>query len=79
MHIDGVLYRPLEDRTQLKAVLNLVSRRGDPSAVVRRFLNLVRQAAKNFVLDDPKPAARLLKNENLPTHERGHMASDPKR
>jgi hypothetical protein len=59
MHIDGVLYRPLEDRTQLKAVLNLVSRRGDPSAVVRRFLNLVRQAAKNFVLDDPKPAARL--------------------
>jgi DNA-binding transcriptional LysR family regulator len=59
MHIDGVLYRPLEDRTQLKAVLNLVSRRGDPSAVVRRFLNLVRQAAKGFVLDDPKPAARL--------------------
>jgi DNA-binding transcriptional LysR family regulator len=57
MHIDGVMYRPIDGRPQPKAVLNLVSRRGDPSAVVRRFLNLVKQAAKNFVPDDPKPAA----------------------
>jgi len=60
-HVDGVLYRPFEDRTQLKAVLNLVSRRGDPSAVVRRFLNLVRQAAKSVDLGDPVPAVRLSK------------------
>src|SRR5262249_43869266 len=47
MHIDGVIYHPLSHR-QPKAVLNLVSRRGEPSAVVRNFLNLVKQAAKNF-------------------------------
>ena len=52
MHIDGVTYRPLS-RPQPKAVLNVVSRRGDPSAVVRHFLSLVRQAPKDFVLGDP--------------------------
>jgi DNA-binding transcriptional LysR family regulator len=57
MHIDGVVYRPLDGRPQPKAILNVVSRRGDPSAVVRHFLNLVRQAARNFTADAPKPAA----------------------
>src|SRR5215468_226010 len=51
MDIDGVIFRRLDGRVQPKAVLNLVSRRGDPSAVVRHFLNLVRQAAKNFQFD----------------------------
>ena len=45
MHMDGVVYRPLKGAVQPKAILNLASRRGDPSAVVRHFLNLVRQAA----------------------------------
>jgi len=48
MHIDGVTYRPLDGRAQPRAVLNLVSRRSDPSATIRHFLNLVKQAAKDF-------------------------------
>ena len=48
MNMDGVAYRRLKGKIQPKAILNLASRRGDPSAVVRHFLSLVRQAAKNF-------------------------------
>jgi DNA-binding transcriptional LysR family regulator len=44
--MDGVTYRRLRGARQPKFVLNLASRRGDPSAVVRHFLNLVKQAAK---------------------------------
>jgi DNA-binding transcriptional LysR family regulator len=40
MIMDGVAYRRLKGSNQPKAELNLASRRGDPSAVVRRFLNL---------------------------------------
>ena len=58
MHIDGVVYRPLDGRAQPRAVLNLVSRRGDPSAVIRHFLNLVRQSAKDFALNESKRGAR---------------------
>lgn len=46
MSMDGVVYRRLKGAPQPKAVLGLASRRGDPSAVVRRFLNLVKRAAK---------------------------------
>ncbi len=46
MQMDGVTYCRLEGPLQPKANLNLASRRGDPSAVVRNFLNLVRAAAK---------------------------------
>ena len=49
LRIDGVAYRRLESATQLTAPLNIVSRRGDPSAAVRHFLSLVSKAAKNFV------------------------------
>jgi DNA-binding transcriptional LysR family regulator len=52
MAMDGVTYRRLKGAAQPKAVLSLASRRGDPSAVVRHFLNLVRRAARNFH-DDP--------------------------
>jgi DNA-binding transcriptional LysR family regulator len=45
MHMDGVTYCRLKGPVQPKAILNLASRRGDPSAVVRNFLNLVRAAA----------------------------------
>lgn len=48
MNMDGVVYRSLEGVAQPRAVLNLASRRGDPSAVVRQFLNLVRRAATDF-------------------------------
>src|SRR5207237_10582978 len=52
MHIDGVTYRRLKGPNQPTLPLDLASRRGDPSAAVRPFLNLVRQAAKDFSFDD---------------------------
>jgi DNA-binding transcriptional LysR family regulator len=48
MNMDGVAYRSLKGAAQPKAVLNLASRRGDPSAVVKQFLNLARRVAKGF-------------------------------
>ena len=51
MHIDGVTYRRLKGPDQPTLPLDLASRRGDPSAVVRHFLKLVRQAAKDFQYD----------------------------
>jgi DNA-binding transcriptional LysR family regulator len=47
MNVRGVIYRRLTGGTQLKTTLNLASRRGDTSAVVRQFVNLVRRRAKN--------------------------------
>lgn len=46
MGMDGVVCRRLNGAPQPKAVLGLVSQRGDPSAVVRQFLNLVKRDAK---------------------------------
>jgi DNA-binding transcriptional LysR family regulator len=54
MHIDGVTYRRLKGSDQPTLPLDLASRRGDPSAVVRHFLKLVRQAAKGFQFDAPE-------------------------
>jgi DNA-binding transcriptional LysR family regulator len=48
MNIPGVVYRRLTGSTLLKMPLNLTSRRGDPSAVVRQFVNLVVRRAKNL-------------------------------
>jgi DNA-binding transcriptional LysR family regulator len=48
VNMAGVAYRPLKGPAQPKAILNLASRRGDPSAVVRQFVNLVRKGAKNY-------------------------------
>lgn len=48
MNIRGVAYRRLTGSTQLKVPLNLASRCGDTSAVVRQFVNLVRRRAKNY-------------------------------
>ena len=46
LHIDGVAYRRLADRPRLTAPLNLAYRRGEASAAVRGFVNLVQLAAK---------------------------------
>jgi hypothetical protein len=46
--IEDVVYRPIEDRAQLKAPLILASRRGDHSAVIRQFLKLTKQTARSF-------------------------------
>jgi DNA-binding transcriptional LysR family regulator len=48
MNIRGVAYRRLTGRTQHKVPLNLASRYGDTSAVVRQFVNLVRERAKSY-------------------------------
>ena len=45
MRMDGVVYRRLKG-PQPKAFLGLASRRSDPSAIVRQFLNVVKKAAK---------------------------------
>jgi DNA-binding transcriptional LysR family regulator len=54
INIDGVAYRRLKGAKQLKIQLNLASRRGDPSAVVRQFLKLVKQTARNYRADPGK-------------------------
>jgi DNA-binding transcriptional LysR family regulator len=51
MHMDGLVYRRLKSPTPLKAPLMLASRRSDPSAVVRHYLDLVKRAAKEFSVD----------------------------
>src|SRR5215470_10365607 len=48
MNIRGVIYRRLTGGTQLKATLSLAPRRGDTSAVVRQFVDLVRRKAKSY-------------------------------
>ena len=48
-HVDGMVYRRLKGSPQPKSILNLVSRRGDSSAVVRHFLHLAKRAAKKTV------------------------------
>src|SRR5262245_46543730 len=48
MNMDGVVYRRLKGVARVTHPLNLASRRGDPSAVVRHFLALVKKAAKNL-------------------------------
>jgi len=48
MNIRGVAYRRLTGSTQLKVPLSLASRRGDTSAVVRQFVDLVRRGAKDY-------------------------------
>lgn len=51
LRMDGVAYRRLEGAARLTAPLNLVSRRGDPSAVVRHFLALARKAATKYIAE----------------------------
>ena len=47
VRVDGVAYRRLLPSERPAAVLNLALRRGDPSAVVRNFSDLVRRAARD--------------------------------
>jgi DNA-binding transcriptional LysR family regulator len=49
MNMDGVTFRHVKGTTALQSPINLVSRRGDPSATVRQFLLLVKKATKKFV------------------------------
>jgi hypothetical protein len=49
MNMDGVTFRHVKGTTALQTPINLVSRRGDPSATVRQLLLLVKKATKKFV------------------------------
>jgi DNA-binding transcriptional LysR family regulator len=57
MNMDGVAYRHLKG-SQPKAILNLASRRGNVSAIVRHFLDLVKREARNFHLEQGKHKIR---------------------
>lgn len=46
VQMSGVVYRRLEGAAQPKATLSLAARRGDPSPVVRHFIDLVRKAMR---------------------------------
>lgn len=48
MNMEGVAYRAIKGPIRPKATLKLASRRGDQSAVVKQFINFVRNEAKDF-------------------------------
>ena len=57
MNMEGVAYRAIKGSVGSQtAMLALASRRGDQSAVVKQFVNLVRKEAKEFVALSPKPS-----------------------
>ena len=47
MNMSGVVYRALKGPHQPRSPLHLASRRGDPSAVVQRFVALVKRSPRN--------------------------------
>jgi DNA-binding transcriptional LysR family regulator len=65
MQMDGVVYRRLRGSTPLTAPLMLASRRGDPSAVVRHYWDLVKRAAKNFSVDDSEWEVRRVRKRKI--------------
>ena len=48
MNMEGVIYRPLSGNAKPRALLSFATRRGDVSAVVKLFVDLVRKAAKHY-------------------------------
>ena len=48
LQIDGVTYRRLKGPFKPKSTLTLASRRGEPSAVIKRFVEMVRKSAKGY-------------------------------
>jgi DNA-binding transcriptional LysR family regulator len=51
MTMEGIAYRRLKGTAQPKAVLNLASRRGESSPMVRNFVNFARRGARDFPTD----------------------------
>jgi len=51
MKMEGVVYRRLKGVAHLRVPLNLASRRGDPSPVVRQFRALAKKTARNYRSD----------------------------
>ncbi len=59
IQMDGVVYRALKGAHRPKSTLTLASRKGDPSAVVRRFVEMARKYAKDI---SAGPAAKSSRN-----------------
>jgi DNA-binding transcriptional LysR family regulator len=57
MRMEDVKYLPLEG-TQPRSVLNLLSRRGDVSPVVKHFLELTFRSARSFRSENPEAELR---------------------
>jgi len=53
LQMDGVVYRRLADNAQLRAPLILACRRGENSAAVQRFIELVQSSAEHVDADSP--------------------------
>jgi DNA-binding transcriptional LysR family regulator len=53
LQMDGVVYRRLADNSQLRAPLILACRRGENSAAVQRFIELVQHSAEHVDADAP--------------------------
>jgi DNA-binding transcriptional LysR family regulator len=51
LQMDGVVYRKLADNSQLTAPLILACRRGENSASVQRFIDLVQSTAEHIDVD----------------------------
>jgi DNA-binding transcriptional LysR family regulator len=49
LNVEGVVFRQLKGVAQLKTPLNLATRRGDASTVVRNFRKLANLASRNFL------------------------------
>jgi DNA-binding transcriptional LysR family regulator len=54
LQMDGVVYRHLSDSLELRAPLILACRRGENSAVVQRFIDLVQSSAEHIDHDTPR-------------------------
>jgi DNA-binding transcriptional LysR family regulator len=65
MQMEGLAYRRLKCPTPLTVPLMLASRRGDPSAVLRHYLNLVKQAAKEFSADGSECEVRRVQKRKI--------------
>lgn len=52
MQIEGITFRRLQGVAKLKVPIDLVSRRGDPSPVVRQFVKVAKKTAGNFRRND---------------------------
>ncbi len=65
MQMDGLAYRRLKSPTPLTVPLMLASRRGDPSAVLRHYLDWVKRAAKNFSVDDSEWEVRRIRKPKI--------------
>jgi DNA-binding transcriptional LysR family regulator len=65
IQMDGLVYRRLKEFTRPTVPLMLASRRGDPSAVVRHYLDLVKRAAKEFSVDGSECEVRRVRKRKI--------------